>query len=207
MMIPRSFIRTEQELLAIESEASAVFELLEKFPGQVFRTTMGFYRFLDFTKFAQPEFWTMLVALTRIFGDHTIYLLTQEPSPAEYKKWMNVFGALRFSSMDTDQEYAATLQYEFNGGIRLPALYFSVSNIRWFGSSKKWGIYGDRDLDLAIVSIQGTPQQEAEWKSLAGPLWLSNQEADAAVRSNTNHKKQELKPFVETLFKNYKINV
>ena len=62
-------------------------------------------------------------------------------------------------------------------------------------------------IDLAIVSIQGTPQQEAEWRSLGGPLWLSNQEADAAVRSNTNHRKQELKPFVETLFKNYKINL
>jgi hypothetical protein len=206
-MMPKSFIRSKEELFVIEKDAGTVFEIHEKFPNQVFKNTMGGFRFLDFTKFAQREFWKVLNALAMIFGDDTIYLLTQEPTPAEYKKWMNVFGALRFSSADTDQEYAATLQYEFDEGKRLPALYFSASTIRWFGSSKKWGIYGDRDMDLAIGSILATNQQEVEWKSLSGPLWLSNREAEAAIISNTNHRKEELRSFLESMIRNYQIKV
>jgi hypothetical protein len=205
-MIPTPFIRTEEEFQAVEMEADTIFRLGERLPGQVFRQAMGLFRFLNIVKFAQPEFGRMLMDLAKLFGDQEVRMLTQDPSAFDYKRWMGVFGALRFPSLTSGQEYAAALHYDAYEGKKLPALYFSAYTIRWFGSSGRWGIYGNRDLDLAIGAVLVSDDKKDEWMNLSGVLWLSEQEAREAVLSNTAHK-EGFKSVAEMLFKTYRMDL
>jgi RHS repeat-associated protein len=201
-MTPTFFIRTEKELQEIETEADAIFLLGERLPGRVFRQTMGFFRFLNFVKFAQPEFGTMLMELAKLFGDKEVMMMTQDPSPFDYRRWIGVFGALRFPYLTSSQEYSAALHYDTDTGRKVPALYFSAYTIWWFGSSGKWGIYGNRDLDLAIGAVLLSDEKKDQWMKLSGPLWLSKQQAREAVLSNTGHKK-DYTSVAQGFFKTY----
>ena len=136
-MPPRYFISNEEDYRALESDAAAIFRLEERLPGQVFRETMGIFRFFDIVKFAQPEFWTMLLELATLFGDQEIRILIQEPSAFEYKEWMAVFGALRFPFSATGQEYFDTFRYDSCDGKTLPAsvLFRQYVLLVWFVSA------------------------------------------------------------------------
>jgi hypothetical protein len=154
-------------------------------------------------KFAQPEFWTMLLALATLFGDQEIRLLIQEPSAFEYKEWTAVFGALRFPFSTTGQEYFDTFRYD---GRKLPALYYSVNTFCLYGSSQRWGIYGHRDLDLAIGVIQLSDKMRNEWSQLSGPLWRGKLDARDLVNTNAHFRKDFIS-FTETLFARYNLIV
>jgi hypothetical protein len=202
MMPPRYFIRNEEDYRALESDAATIFRLEERLPAQVFRETMGIFRFLDIVKFAQPEFWTMLLELATLFGDQEIRILLQEPSAFEYKEWMAVFGALRFPFSTTSQEYCDTFRYDSCDGKQLPALYYSVNTFCLYGSSQRWGIYGHRDLDLAIGAIRLSDQMKNEWSQLSGPLWRGKQDARDSVNTNAHFRKDSIS-YTETLFASY----
>jgi len=174
----------------------------ERFPNQVFNQHMGLFRFLSMIKFAQADFWRVLVQIGNAFGDDAIIMMTHEPTPFEYKKWMGVFGALRLPLCTTPQQYASAMKWDFSEGKRIPALYFSVSAVRWFGSSGSWGIYGNRDLDISIGAVSKLQQYNDGWPKISGSLWLSKQRAKDSVLTGTGYR-ADSERLTDSLFQTY----
>lgn len=201
--IPPFFVRADDDFRNIEECAQRIFRLDKQLPDQVFQNPPGACRFLSVIPFAQTQFWAILNAIGKIFRDDVIYVLMQRPTPREYKHWTGVYGALRFPVSTAPESYTRTLCYDPPGPRRFPGLYFSVYTIYWFGSSGIWGIYGNRDLDIAIGSIAKGCQNLDAWLELSGSSWLTEEQAKEAVHSNVVHRGDRA-TFVQRLFDTYK---
>lgn len=204
-MMPKAFVRDEVTYQLMCENAEAIFQLGARLPSQVFREQMGGFRFLDIVDFAQPVFWALLREITELFGDDRIDLLVQNPPAYEYKSWMEVFGALRFPCSENPEEYVAALKHDLCAGKVVPALYFSLQTAWWIGSSRRWGIYGDRNLDIAVAAILDFDDRKIKWLNLSGPLWLTKQQTKDRVSSNTSHLLEQT-AIAEKLFSLYRTN-
>ncbi|MFD8323934.1 hypothetical protein ACFVZ3_03525 [Kitasatospora purpeofusca] len=148
---------------AVRARAAAVFDLDARLPAQVFRDLGDEAVFCGFDTLLTPEAWPALAALAAVHGDRQVDLLVVEG--------YGVTGAaLSLPVRATPDEYWAQVGFGPDPGPEdLESITIAAQAVALTGPSGRWGCWGERDLEVAIV--RGFPDQaaRAEWRARYGP--------------------------------------
>jgi hypothetical protein len=121
-------------------------------PDQVFVTRPVAFHIIDFDQFWSEEFFVDAQRLTKRAGDASLTLAVLRPDPtAYYHARFGKFPVLRFSSADPAQRYLDELHQD-PGDSPADAIAYNSKVILVFPASARWAIYGDRDLEIAVVA-------------------------------------------------------
>lgn len=125
----------------VEALSSAA-KIAERLPAQVFRSQYDRFRFLEFARFPNPEFLTLLQRLMESSRDTQTNLIVLEPDPETYfYKSFGTFGALEIGADESWDRYRAQIE---SGPRSSPADSLAVNSFSlvWFPPSLRWIIWG-----------------------------------------------------------------
>jgi hypothetical protein len=131
---------------------SKIFNSDLRLPQQVFVQGYTNFKFVEFDLMLGPKFWPMLVKCMEVFGDSEISLVVHDPEPQLY--FYGKFGryaAARFFPHSTSEEYMSPFEWEPDSNIA-EALMYSADVVAWYGSSLKWGFWGERGLEVGVYA-------------------------------------------------------
>ncbi|WP_037880903.1 hypothetical protein [Streptomyces sp. NRRL F-5727] len=151
---------------AVRARAAAVFDLDARLPAQVFRELADQAVFCEFDLLLTPDAWPALAALARLHGDRQVDLLVVEAD--------GIAGpALSLSVEATPDDYWAEVGFD-SSREALESVTIAARTVALTGPSGRWGCWGERDPEVAVV--RGFPGEAArhDWRVRYGPC------ADAA---------------------------
>src|SRR5260370_914387 len=151
-------ISKKADLDTLTAKAEGLVNLRKSFPDMIFLHGYSCFRFLEFSICFSKTFWTILHLLAVRFGDSTVNVLVQKPGQEEYLSWGGYYGAMVLSAQSEADDYKRAMVFAGEGN-NFPALYFSAINVLWFGESKRWGVYGDRDYNIAVAGLSKHAQE------------------------------------------------
>ncbi|SDT80997.1 hypothetical protein SAMN05216371_6508 [Streptomyces sp. TLI_053] len=122
--------------------------------------------FCDFDLLLTPDAWPALTALAGLHGDRQVHLLVLEAGGL-------AFPALSLSVGATPDDYWAEVGFG-PGREPLESITVAARTVALTGPSGRWGCWGERDPEVAVV--RGFPDEGArhDWRTRYGPC------ADAA---------------------------
>ncbi|GHF70512.1 hypothetical protein GCM10010218_59700 [Streptomyces mashuensis] len=147
---------------AVRAHAAAVFDLDARLPAGVFRKLADEAVFFEFDLLLTPDAWPALTALARLHGDRQIDLLVVEAE--------GIAGpALSLSVEATPGDYWAEVGFD-PGGEALDSVTIAAKTVALTGPSGRWGCWGERGPELAVV--RGFPDEVARqhWLVRYGPF-------------------------------------
>ncbi|WP_327676480.1 hypothetical protein [Kitasatospora sp. NBC_00458] len=140
---------------AVRARAAAVFDLDARLPAQVFRELADEAVFCEFDPLLTPDAWPALAALAGLHGDQQVDLLVVEAD--------GIAGpALSLSVEATPDDYWAEIGFD-SGREPLESITIAARTVALTGPSGRWGCWGERDPEVAVV--RGLPDGAArrEW--------------------------------------------
>lgn len=175
MAVLEYFVTTSNVYHELYARASEVFRLdKEGLPEQIFASGFLKFRALEFDLMLAPKFWHVLTACATHCGDTEISVIVHNPDPETYYfSHFRRYGALRFQRNASADDYSAALLAE---PVDSPAdaLQYVASTVSWCGSSKQWGIWGERDYGIGIAA---TCCADLSWPVVQGIKWFDIQSA------------------------------
>lgn len=188
-----SFITDLSEFEALQRRASEVFGPQPRgLPHRTFISAFESFKFVDFDETLTRNFWPVLDWLAQQNRDTDLALLMHDPDPVSYyHAHFGRYGALRFKRGDTAEDYFLAL-HAVPDDSPADALFHVATTVSWFGSSRAWGIWGDRNMGVAVV---GTHRRPSSWLSVEGLHWMDVEQALADLVS-LNFKNQVVPPAV-----------
>jgi hypothetical protein len=169
MMTTIPFIADPSEYASLQARAADVFCLDSPgLPEQVFVEGFGNFRFIEFDVLLFREFWHALTACAENCGDQDVSVIVHEPHPETYY-FANFgrYGALRFQRDATAADYKKAFLFEPEGS-SADALQYVAGVISWCGTSRNWGLWGERDLGVGIAASR---DPEMSWPKVQGVTW------------------------------------
>ncbi|MFE6099550.1 hypothetical protein [Streptomyces laurentii] len=145
----------------VRTRAAAVFDLAARLPARVFRELADEAVFCEFDLLLTPYAWPALSALARLHGDRQVDLLVVEAD--------GIAGpALSLSVEATPDDYWTEVGFDSNRE-PLDSITIAARTIALTGPSGRWGCWGERDPEVAVV--RGFPDAAArhDWYARCGP--------------------------------------
>ncbi|HEX8170567.1 MAG TPA: hypothetical protein VF824_08505 [Thermoanaerobaculia bacterium] len=122
-------------------------------PDQVFVTRPVAFHVVDFDQFWSEEFFGDAQRLTRRAGDDSFTFAVLRPDPdSYYHAHFGKFPMLRFSDADPAHRYIEELHRD-PGGSPADAIAFNSEVVLLYPPSRRWAMYGDRNLEIAVVAV------------------------------------------------------
>ena len=124
----------------------------ERLPAQIFRAQYDRFRFLEFDRFANPEFLALLRRLMEASLDSKTNFVVLEPDPETYfYRHFDCFGALEIPVHESWDRYRAEMQ---NGPPSSPADSLAGNSfvLAWFPPSLRWLIWGERSPEIMVLA-------------------------------------------------------
>jgi hypothetical protein len=138
-----------------EREITRIVELVDlaaELPEQVFRAKPCAFRVVDFSAIWSAEFFLFLQQLTTAVDSTGFILAVLRPDPSRYfYRHFNRYPLLRFSINDASECYIEEVN-EDPGGSPADSIITNSTTLIIYPESRRWAIYGDRDLDVAIIA-------------------------------------------------------
>jgi hypothetical protein len=153
-------ITTEEGYFSVASVTENILDKTKVLPEKVFKQTFKFFLFVTFDELFIPLFFNHFKRYLLEAGENDFWLSAVDPDPKLYfGANFDFFGAIEFSSIDTEEEYLAALN---NYPLDSPAdaLVHSANSLIVFSSKYEWAIYGNRNTDIAICSFVDVEQME-----------------------------------------------
>ncbi|MFB8242429.1 hypothetical protein ACFC58_38455 [Kitasatospora purpeofusca] len=148
---------------AVRADAAAVFDLDARLPGQVFRELADEAVFCGFDTLLTPDAWPAIAALAALHGDRQVDLLVVEAHGVSGE-------ALSLPVRATPDDYWARVGFGPDPGPGdLESITIAAQVVALTGPSGRWGCWGERDPEVAVV--RGFPDQaaRAQWRARYGP--------------------------------------
>ncbi|MGK5639037.1 hypothetical protein ACSNOK_12140 [Streptomyces sp. URMC 126] len=146
----------------VRARAAAVFDLGARLPAPVFRHLADDAVFCEFDALLTPDAWPALAALAESHGDRQVDLLVVAAD--------GVAGpaALSLSVEATPDDYWAEVGFD-SGREHLESITIAARTVAVTGPSGRWGCWGQRDPEVAVV--RGFPDEAArhDWRARYGP--------------------------------------
>jgi hypothetical protein len=178
MTLKTPLITDHDDYAALCRRASEVFLLKGGgLPEQVFEKGFTKFCFVEFDVLTFPDFWNVLAACAKNYGDTDISVIVHEPDPeAYYFANFRRYGALRFDPNTSEGDYKNAWLLEPEGS-PVDAFEYVASVVSWCGSSREWGFWGERGLG---VGIGATRKARIPWPIIEGVTWF---DVDDAIRN------------------------
>lgn len=140
-------------------------------PDQVFVTRPVAFHVIAFDQFWSEEFFVDAQRLTKRAGDASFTLAVLRPDPDHYyHAHFGKFPVLLFSNSDPAQRYIDELHRD-PGDSPADAIAYHAEVVLVYPASTRWAMYGDRDLEIAIVAVMDE-EMEAAIRTTAQSLTL-----------------------------------
>jgi len=147
-----SFEIDNSEMLRLQERLKLVVHPDRRLPEPVFQPQYGCFQFTEFDATMADQFWPVLWGLMRAFGDEHCSLAVLDPDPLKYFfAQFKRYGALRFELGNTADDYYNALSSEPDGS-PADALLYNSEVIVWLPDSRKWAIWGERSLGIAVIA-------------------------------------------------------
>ena len=163
-------LSTEFEFHEMSRRLDVAFDVTAMLPAQVFRRFSRF-RFIDFDRTMEPEFWWMLsdLAILADGGDPLVTVAVLDPDPVSYwHRHYNCYGAFRLVAFATDADYFASLA---TAPPESPAdaLYINSFRVAWLSNGERWAIWGERSRGSAVIGVADDVKWE-QWIEKHPPM-------------------------------------
>jgi hypothetical protein len=144
------FVKNETQFMQIKNILNGIFDFSNNFPHQIFREEYSTYYFMDIAFVRGGTTWKIFQSLALDAHDKNIILSVIDPDPyAEfYPKNGYINCAIVPLNILNEQyyyDYLGCNNYQIIGNSNV---------VVWASPSCKWGVYGDFDLETAILSIR-----------------------------------------------------
>lgn len=193
-------LKDETDLHEMSRRLETAFAVTALLPGQVFRRFSRF-RFIDFDRTMEPEFWWMLSELAMLAdgGDPLITVAVLDPEPVSYwYRHYRFYGAFQLVASASDRDYWASLSA---APPESPpdALYINSFRMAWLSNGERWAIWGERSRGSAVIGVADDVNW-TPWIEKHPPMATG---ADAPERLWMDVDDPRAKDFRSTLAKNY----
>jgi len=182
-------IKTEEDYELVEAGVEKILNKTKILPENVFRQAYKYFLFITFDELFMPLFFNHLKEYLLAIGDDHFWLTSIDPEPKSYFGVnFDFYGAIQFSSSDTDDEYITALNnYPADGPA--DALAHNSNTLVLFSPSYGWAIYGDRNSDIAICAFTDRKQMEL-FRSIYGSDLLDGVDAAAKYAYGATSKSE-----------------
>lgn len=202
MNLNDAIIRTRKQFERGLELVRNVFESDRPLPEQVFREHYGNFLFENFYWAMSSEFWPVLQKLANQSNDHVILMGVLEPEPLDY--YYSNFGFFNWCNLEIDlsaDDYADILETAPESSPADALLYYS-DVVVWVPYSMKWGVWGERDHEVAILAYHEDETHLSQADFLDS--WATSvDEAIADLLPVQFMKKEIVAEFLETFRQNY----
>jgi len=148
-----SFITSKSDFDHLVGRSAEIFGVKPPgLPELTFASSLDVFRVVEFDVMFTRSFWRFLVALAQEAGDSSIALLVREPDPVAYFDHFGRYGCLQFPLTTSPDEVNAVIRAG-PGGSTADSVFHVGNVVSWFGDRGAWGVWGDRNLGIAIVAI------------------------------------------------------
>lgn len=145
----------------LRARGAAVFDLDARLPALVFRELADPAVFCEFDLLLTPVAWPALAGLARLYGDRQVDLLVVEADGMAGP-------TLSLSVEATPDDYWAEIGFDSDREA-LESITIAARTVALTGPSGRWGCWGERDPEVAVV--RGFPDEIArqDWHVRYGP--------------------------------------
>jgi len=148
-----------------------------RLPAEVFRSQMCGFLMLDFDRFQFREYFTYLARFVEKVRESRFRFACLDPDPVAY--YYQHFRKYPFAEMlpqASPDDYVALLRQDPDGS-PADALAYRADVIVFYSHSKRWVVYGERELSLIVVGFQDESLVEAFLSSFDRSWLLSAEDA------------------------------
>ncbi|MCE3234202.1 MAG: hypothetical protein K0Q50_382 [Vampirovibrio sp.] len=173
-----SFVTDKTEFDKLLLEAGCIFNLEKRLPDQVFKEGYIFYLIKNFIgDTMSTDFWRYIQHGNLGLNNEVISFLTLDPDPVQYfHKEFSCYSAFQFPLHINDESYAQAFQND-PGHSPADALLFNSTTVIWFPNSLNWGIWAERDLEIAILALKKENSALKKDRFLMDGQWMNIQAA------------------------------
>lgn len=141
-------------LEAVIADLRRVVELSARLPAAPFKRS-GTDFVCEFERFRGGDFGPVLAALAGQYDDEYVSGVSVAPDSDYYEEFYETYGAFRIPSADIASAYWDALSFRPNDDAT-GALMFSADVLCLAGSSGDWGVWGEREIGVAVVRTSGS---------------------------------------------------
>lgn len=183
---------------------SAAALISERMPAQVFRPRYDRFRFLEFDRFPNPEFLTLLRRLMEASLDSKTNLVVLEPDPETYfHKQFGCFGALEIPASSSWDLYRQEMESGPPGSPVVDSLGMNSSVLVWFPPSLRWLIWAERSPDIMVVAYSRGFDGPSEQSLAETDIRLFTAEDALEISSSAWGDRSARRLFARQLMDNY----
>src|ERR1051325_3841413 len=147
-----------------EREIQAIDRLVDrgaKLPDQVFRRRVSAFHMFDFDQLWSAEWFCVAQRLAKAAGDPSFTFAVLRPDPEKYfYAHFGKFPLLQFT-IDDPAEYFVDTIHDDPGDSAADAIAYNSDAIFTYTASQRWGIYGDREIEVGIVAAMDDEMEPA----------------------------------------------
>lgn len=205
MNVERFFISNSEEFTKLGNELDSIFNRKNQFPNQVFSDSYAGYKFEEFNYVLSDEVWNTLQRLAIATNDDFVYVAVLDPSPDEYYyKEFGYYNWIKLPINLTADQYFNMLDF---GPKESPvdAILFNSYTVVWFSPSLKWGIWGERNIEVCVIGFIDETV-ESKLTSILNTWRPLNEVVSSWIQLNFSRNETAYEKLIRDLKKNYSIN-
>jgi len=138
-----------------------------RLPKWPFLAQKSYIHFVEYDRVLGGDFGATLLALARAYGDSSVAFVAVEPSARCYSDLYGTMPGFEVDLHVLEKGYAEGIGHE-PGGDPNGALAYASDALAIAGSSGRWGLWGQREWEIALLS---TPQDDGPWLRTPVPLY------------------------------------
>ena len=171
-------ISTAKDFDLIDVSIDRVIDRSRTLPDRVFRNTLKYFLFITFDELRMTLFFNHVKQYLIRTGERKFWLTTIDPDPRSYFfNHFGFYGAFEFLSSDDEDDYVSAL-HDYPKNSPADALMHNANSMIALSSSDGWGVFGSREVDIAICGFSDRVQMEI-FRSVYGSDLLNSVNAAA----------------------------
>lgn len=147
------YVIDDVEFARVIGHVDDVIDRDAELPHQVFSVPVYAFRMIDMDEVMTAAFFERLQRLNSAIGDEMFFLTVLKPHPMEYfHARFGRYPSARFTNLDSGRTYVTALH---DGPKESPAdaIAYNGRIVVFQPPSSRWVIYGDQDLELAVLAV------------------------------------------------------